>query len=74
MPTDKHRINISVSQEMSDTLSELAKRDRVPTARKAAELLRLGLEIHEDIALDELAHARVKESKKRISHEAMWGR
>lgn len=39
MATSKKRINISVSDAVEEAVATLAKRDRVPQATKAAELL-----------------------------------
>lgn len=74
MPTTKKRINISISKDLDEALSLTAKRDGVPEATKAAELLRLGLEIDEDILLESIASERYKSAKKFLSHKAVWYR
>ena len=56
----KQRINISVSKSMRDALKNLAKRDAVPEATKAADLLALALEIEEDRYFEKLAASRLK--------------
>jgi predicted DNA-binding protein len=58
MSTTKSRINISLPSEVKEALSNLAKRDQVPTATKAEHLLELGLEIEEDQAWDKIAAQR----------------
>lgn len=72
MATNKRRLNISLSPELDAVIARLAKRDRVPEATKAGELLRLALEIEEDIVLGKLASTREKNTKKFISHTAAW--
>jgi hypothetical protein len=73
MTTTKKRIHISVSREVEKALSVLAKRDQVPTATKAAELLRLGMEVDEDVLLEEVARGRYETSKRFLSHKRVWG-
>jgi len=48
MTTTKKRVNISLSAPLENILAKLAKRDQVPQATKAAELIRIGVEIEED--------------------------
>ncbi len=72
MATLKNRINISVSKESDRALTALAKRDRVPLATKAAELLNLALEIEEDSAWDALARARDTRGVRFLTHEEVW--
>lgn len=73
MATTKKRINISVSKEVEKMLSALSKRDQVPTATKATELLMRAIEIEEDEVWDKIASERLKQDNKcRISHEDAW--
>ncbi len=72
MPTTKKRINISVSKDVERAVKKLALRDDVPQATKAAELLRLALEIEEDIMFDRLASERQKRSNVYLSHDEVW--
>ena len=72
MPTMKRRINITVAPEVEEAISEAALRDKVPQATKAAELLRLALELEEDIVLDKLAAVRDTKEAKFISHKNAW--
>jgi predicted DNA-binding protein len=75
MPTIKKRINITLDSDMEEFLSVLAKRDQVPEATKAAEILREAIELQEEIILAEMAHKRFLESKgkKRLTHKQVWG-
>lgn len=72
MPTTKQRINITTNREVETALKMSAKRDRVPVASKAAELLRLALEIEEGRYFAEIARRRDTPDAKYISHDAFW--
>lgn len=72
MATTKKRINISVSDAVEEAVATLAKRDRVPQATKAAELLKLALEIEEDTYFSKVAEERMKDTSGFISHEEAW--
>ena len=73
MATTKKRVNISLSSEMERALTRIAKRDGVPEATKAVELLRVAFEIEEDVVLDRLAGERLKTMKKTLTHKEVWG-
>ena len=75
MATTKTRINVSLSVEVEQALKALAKRDQVPSATKAAELLRLALEIEEDYVFSTIADDRITEkSIKWLKSEEVWGK
>ena len=74
MPTIKKRINISVSKELDQALLKLAKRDQVPQATKAEEMIRLGVELEEDVLLGQIAGERYKTTKKFLSHRDVGGK
>ncbi len=63
MATTKKRINITLSKSTDKVLAAIAKRDGVPAATKAAELLDLALEIEEDRILGDVAAYRLKTNK-----------
>lgn len=71
MPTKKKRINISLSEDLELVIKALAKRDNVPEATKAVELIKIGIEVDEDEIWNELAEERAKNGKY-ISHEEAW--
>lgn len=73
MTTTKKRINISIGKETEHNLLRLARRDQVPPATKAEELLRLALETEEDVVFATLAQSRDTKTAKYISHEEAWG-
>ena len=72
MSTTKKRINISLSKELEKTIEKLAKRDEVPEATKASELLRLAIEIEEDAIWNEIAKERDTKSARFVSHKKAW--
>ncbi len=72
MSTDKKRINVSVSEPMEKAIKNLAKRDSMPEATKAAELLRLAIEIEEDAGWEKIASDRLRSDKRRVSHSNAW--
>ncbi len=72
MATAKKRINISVSKALEEALDRLSKRDEVPVASKATELLRLAVEMEEDRVWDEIASERIKRDKVRVSQKNAW--
>lgn len=57
---------------MEDILAKLAKRDEVPQATKAAELIRLALEVEEDQVFDLIASKRDTGKVKFVSHKKAW--
>lgn len=72
MSTTKKRINISVPADIGEALAVLAKRDAVPVATKAGQLLREMIEIEEDAILAEVAEGRDTKDAVFISHEEAW--
>lgn len=73
MVTLKRRINISANKSTEDVLVKIARRDGVPLATKVAELLRMALEIEEDIALASIVEDRMATKvKKWVPHHLAW--
>lgn len=72
MPTAKKRLNITLSPELEWAIAKVAKRDKVPTSAKAAELITRALLIDEDSVWDKLALSRYAEKSKHISHKKAW--
>ena len=72
MSTTKKRVNISLSSPMENILAKLAKRDDVPQATKAAELIRIAIELEEDQVFDTIASERDIEKVKFVSHKKAW--
>ncbi|MDP3947665.1 MAG: hypothetical protein Q8Q41_03175 [bacterium] len=72
MPTAKTRINISLSDDISNAITKLAHRDRIPRATKAARLLETALELEEDLAWDAIAKRRDAGSVRYFAHGKAW--
>lgn len=72
MSTTKTRINISVSKEEERFLTQLARRDHMPRASKARDLMRMAMEIEEDMALTRLAESRDVPGADYIPHDEFW--
>ena len=73
MPTTKQRINITTNPDVEGALRQAAKRDGVPVATKATELLAIGLELEEDLALASIITARLgTKDGQFISHADAW--
>lgn len=72
MPTIKRRVNISLPAPIENILAMLAKRDEVPQATKAAELIRIAIELEEDQVLDATASKRDTGKAKFITHKKAW--
>jgi hypothetical protein len=68
----KTRINVSVSDDVERSIIALAKRDQVPHATKAAELLRQAIEIEEDRVLDMIVSERDRGRTAFVSHKMAW--
>jgi len=73
MATTKKRVNISLSKELEQQVTALAKRDSVPTATKITELLRQSVELEEDRLLSVIADERMRNSTGSMSHAEAWG-
>ena len=61
-----------MGSDLEKMLSDIAKRDRVPQATKATELLRVALEIEEDRAWARIAEKRDKKEARFASHKKAW--
>lgn len=72
MPTSKKRLNVTLSDELEEAIRFLAKRDNVPEATKAAELLKLAIETDEDEVWNKIAEERDTEDAVFISSDEFW--
>lgn len=71
MPTTKQRINLSMPDELRDSLEDLAKIDNVRPTTKALELLSAAIEREEDRLWTELAEKRLGKKNKWRSADEM---
>ncbi|HEY9586223.1 MAG TPA: hypothetical protein VJJ27_01095 [Candidatus Paceibacterota bacterium] len=72
MTTTKQRINITADPEMVSALRRASKRERVPLASKAAELLRMAISLEEDFILANIADARASKKAHFLKHNEAW--
>lgn len=72
MPTNKHRVNLSVPAKLDQALHRLATRDELPVASKALELLTRAIELEEDHVLLTVAEEREIKRGKFLSHQSAW--
>ena len=73
MPTTKKRINVTLADSLIEFLELAARRDNVPVATKAAELIKMAMEIEEDAYWSKVADQRANEKVKYIPYnEKMW--
>ena len=72
MPTSKKRLNLTLPEDLEEMLIGFAKRDKMPVAAKAIELLKIAIEIEEDAVWAQLAAERDTPDAKFISHEDAW--
>jgi hypothetical protein len=72
MATTKKRLNVTLTPYLEGAIKTLAKRDSVPEATKAAELLKNAIEIEEDRILLEIALSRDTKDAKYIDEDTFW--
>ncbi|OGG67625.1 hypothetical protein A3C21_00410 [Candidatus Kaiserbacteria bacterium RIFCSPHIGHO2_02_FULL_59_21] len=74
MATAKTRLQITLAPDIGPAIKLLAKRDRVPAATKAAELLRQAIEMEEDLYLSKIADERLKGRVRWVKDsDKIWG-
>jgi predicted DNA-binding protein len=71
MATKKRRLNITLTPEMEEFISILAKRDNVPEATKVSQILEDALEEMEDKIWLEIAEEREAEGGPYLSYEEL---
>jgi len=72
MPTTKKRINITLPDKVEVLLEKISRRDNVPVATKAMQLLAIGLESEEDVVWDKIASSRDTKDATFVSHDEAW--
>lgn len=72
MPTSKKRLNLTLPEDLGEMLVGFAKRDNMPVARKAIELIETAIELEEDAIWAQIAEERDQPGVKYISHEDAW--
>lgn len=72
MPTTKKRVNITLPADIEEALEILARRDNIPVATKAVQLLHIAIAIDEDEVFDAIAARRDTKKSHFVSHEKAW--
>ncbi len=73
MPTIKKRLNITLGADLERAIREIAKREDVPEATVASDLLRNAIQIEEDVVWDKIASSRdTKKSKFVKNSDKLW--
>ena len=72
MPTTKKRVNVTLSDDLEKVLDMLSKRDNVPVATKASELIKIAIEIDEADVFSMVAEERDTKDAKYVSHNKAW--
>ena len=74
MPTQNPRINIVLENSLYKTVQQLAEKENVSLSAKVRDLLKVALEIQEDIALSGFAEERKKswDDSKALTHDDVW--
>ena len=74
MPTKNPRVNIVVEPPLYSVLQNIATSEGVSMSTIARDLIREAIELREDVALADLADARMKtfDRKKSLSHKDVW--
>lgn len=75
MPTQKKRMNVTLKKDMALFLKQLALRDDVPEATKAADLIEMAMVIEEDFQDAAIADEIMKRSKgKTMTQNEFWSK
>ncbi len=72
MPTAKKRINLTVEDEVFESLNRLAKSEKKSVASVSHLLLQKALELQEDFYFSKVSEDRLAKKQKKISHSDMW--
>lgn len=72
MPTTKKRINLTVEDEVFESLNKIAKKEKSSVASVSHLLLEKALELREDIYFSKVSEERISKGFKRISHKDIW--
>jgi hypothetical protein len=72
MPTAKKRINLTVEDDVFETLNRIAKKEKTSVASVSHLLLEKALELKEDSHFSRVGEARLSKKGKKISHDDFW--
>ncbi len=72
MPTAKKRVNITIEDEVFESLNKIAKKQNSSVASVSNFLLEKALELQEDFYFSRVGEARIAKKFKRLSHRDVW--
>ena len=72
MPTAKRRINITVDDDLYETLERISGKRNQSVAGVGLTLIEQALEYQEDLHFARVADERLSKKQKRISHDKAW--
>lgn len=72
MPTTQPRLNVVLEPPLYEVIKDAAARDGLSLSTKARDLIRLAVEMEEDVALEALVAERMKDPGEPIPHDAFW--
>ncbi len=74
MPTKQPRVHVVLERPLYEALSSLATRDGVSLSLKARDLLKVALEMEEDVVLARFGERRERsfDRKKALTHTQAW--
>jgi len=72
MPTTKKRINLTVEDDLFESLNKIAKKEKTSVASISHLLLEKALELQEDFYFSKVGEERLAKKSKKLSHEEIW--
>ena len=72
MPTAKKRINLTVDDDVFESLDRIAKKKKTSVASVSHLLLEKALELQEDLYFSRVGEERMSKKFKRLSHGDIW--
>jgi len=72
MPTKKKRINVTVDDDVYETLERLSAARDEPVAGVTASLVEQALEYQEDVHFSRVADERLRRKQKRVTQSNAW--
>jgi predicted CopG family antitoxin len=72
MPTAKKRINMTVDEDVFQSLNKIAKKEKTSVASVSHILLEKALELQEDFYFSKVSEDRLVKKYKRLTHEEVW--
>ncbi|OQW46986.1 MAG: hypothetical protein A4S09_16205 [Proteobacteria bacterium SG_bin7] len=72
MPTAKKRINLTVADDVFESLNKIAKKEKTSVAGISHLLLEKALELQEDLYFSRVGEERVSKKSKRLSPKDIW--